>query len=229
MNLSYYLNKKKARKNGVKIGDFRNLHKRSCLLLEIPSSLGNTKVTSEHNQDNPLFIGANTYMRSGELQHVARIGRFCSLGLDVTIGQEARNHPAHWASTSPYLCKGYHSIGRPVTIGNDVWIGHKAVIMEGVNVGDGAIVAHSALVTKDVEPYQIVGGNPARPIKYRFDRETIEKVLASQWWNLPLEDLEKLNRSMIEEFLGGLANIDRVAEYKTMKIVNREIVATSQG
>ncbi|MFT6131261.1 MAG: virginiamycin A acetyltransferase [Neolewinella sp.] len=74
-----------------------------------------------------------------------------------------------------------------VMIGNDVWIGYNATIMAGVIIGDGAIIATNATVVKDVPPYTIVGGNPAREIKRRFDAETVQELLALKWWDKPLE------------------------------------------
>jgi serine acetyltransferase len=77
---------------------------------------------------------------------------------------------------------GHPSCKGDITVGNDVWIGAKSTIMSGVKIGDGAIVAAGALVTKDVEPYSIVGGNPARLLKYRFDKSQIEELLKIEWW-----------------------------------------------
>ncbi len=80
---------------------------------------------------------------------------------------------------------------RPVVIGNDVWIGAGVIILPGVTVGDGAVLAAGAVVTKDVEPYAIVGGVPAHRIRFRFDREVIETFLKIQWWNWTIEDIEE--------------------------------------
>ena len=79
---------------------------------------------------------------------------------------------------------------RFTTIGNDVWIGHRAFIRAGVSIGDGAIVAAGAVVSKDVEPYSIVGGVPAKHIRYRFDQATIKRLLATQWWRYNLYDFD---------------------------------------
>ena len=91
--------------------------------------------------------------------------------------------------------KSYPSKGDTI-IGNDVWIGHDATIMPGVHIGDGAIIATKAVVTKDVEPYTIVGGNPAKPIRKRFSEATISKLLQLKWWNWEIEkitqNIEKL-------------------------------------
>lgn len=78
-----------------------------------------------------------------------------------------------------------------ITIGNDVWIGHNATIMAGVTIGDGAIIATNATVVKDVAPYSIVGGNPAKEIKKRFSEEVIEQLLEIQWWNWDIEKITK--------------------------------------
>lgn len=76
-----------------------------------------------------------------------------------------------------------------VMIGNDVWLGTDAAVMSGVTIGDGAVVGAYAVVTRDVEPYTIVAGNPARPIRKRFDDETIRKLLENRWWDWPREKI----------------------------------------
>lgn len=78
-----------------------------------------------------------------------------------------------------------------IIIGNDVWIGYEAVIMAGVHIGDGAVIAARAVVTKDVPPYTIVGGTPARKIRMRFEAETIAKLQQIQWWNWPVEKIRQ--------------------------------------
>ncbi len=84
--------------------------------------------------------------------------------------------------------KSYPTKG-DTTVGNDVWIGHKATIMAGVTIGDGAIIAAHSLVTKEVAPYSIVGGNPAREIRKRFTEDQIKKLLEIQWWNWNIEKI----------------------------------------
>ena len=78
-----------------------------------------------------------------------------------------------------------------IIIGNDVWIGYEAVIMAGVHIGDGAVIAARAVVTKDVPPYTIVGGTPARKIRMRFEEETIARLQQIQWWNWPVEKIRQ--------------------------------------
>jgi acetyltransferase-like isoleucine patch superfamily enzyme len=119
-----------------------------------------------------------------------RIGKYCSIAREVTIflGGE---HRADWITTYPFSAifeeakniEGHPMTKGDVVIGNDVWIGSGASILSGVTIGDGAIVAAESLVVKDVQPYEIVGGNPAKHLKYRFDEEIIADLLAIQWWN----------------------------------------------
>ncbi len=139
------------------------------------------------------------------------IGAFCSIGPEVTIflGGE---HRFDWVTTFPFTrfwpaAAQVRDPPRPkgdVVIGNDVWIGRSATIMSGVKVGDGAVVGACSLVTKDVAPYAIVGGNPARLIRTRFDADTVERLCAIRWWNW--ED------ARIEEYLPLLLD-DRVDDF----------------
>lgn len=129
------------------------------------------------------------------------IGSFCSISDKVYIG--GAEHPLNWTSTSPVFQHVKHSgptkrfsrfelppIKRTI-IGSDVWIGHAATIKQGVNVGVGAVIGSNALVTKDVPPYAVVGGVPAKIIKYRFDEDIITALLNSEWWMMSDEELSK--------------------------------------
>lgn len=125
------------------------------------------------------------------------IGKFCMIASDVTFIMNGANHLTDAISTYPFAIFGdgwegamegreYPRKG-DINIGNDVWIGYNATIMAGVTIGDGAIIATNATVVKDVAPYTIVGGNPAREIKRRFDAETVHKLLDLKWWDRPME------------------------------------------
>jgi len=144
-------------------------------------------------------IGRGTYIAGGRVQS-CDIGSFCSIGPRTRIGGLGR-HPTDWISThpvffSPLAQAGLTFCDRPyfdelvrVRVGNDVWIGAGALVLDGVSIGDGAIVAAGAVVVRDVEPYSIVGGIPARVIRQRFCSESIECLQALCWWNWPLDKL----------------------------------------
>lgn len=139
-------------------------------------------------------IGSYTYVGPGARIIYADVGRFCSIAGDSIVGMGS--HPIDFISSSPIFYSSSNSTGQSwikdnihykeyerVKIGNDVWIGSRAMIMCGVSVGNGAIIAAGAVVTKDVPPYAIVGGIPARIIKYRFTQTIIDSLSESEWWN----------------------------------------------
>lgn len=143
------------------------------------------------------------------------IGNFCSISQNVKIFLGG-NHRIDWVTTYPFghvntnIFDTFNGNGHPTTkgnvvIGNDVWIGENATILSGVTIGDGAVIANNSHVVKNVEPYSIVGGNPAKFIKYRFSREQIEKLLQIQWWNWSDEKINKfiplLCNSDIDNFI----------------------------
>ncbi len=134
-----------------------------------------------------------------ELNNV-EIGSFCSIANNVKIG--GGMHPIEWVSTSPVFYEGRDSVKAKFSehkrenhlktfINNDVWIGSNVIIKQGVRIGTGAVIGMGSVVTKDVEPYSIVGGIPAKEIRKRFDQETIDALLSSEWWNLPDSELIK--------------------------------------
>jgi acetyltransferase-like isoleucine patch superfamily enzyme len=151
----------------------------------------------------------------------AKVGRYCSFGARTVINPFG--HPVDWLSIHEFQ---YHDVAfnfmpewsqlakRPregllkhVDIGNDVWAGHNVVIMGGVKVGDGAILATGTVVTHDVPPYAVVGGVPARIIKYRFSKPIIERLLSITWWNFPFLRLSGLPFDNIEACLDQLEDI----------------------
>jgi acetyltransferase-like isoleucine patch superfamily enzyme len=145
--------------------------------------LGNRYTVGDHTYGNPRvisFIGGVSLI----------IGKYCSISRNVTIFLEGE-HRTDWISTYPFpiLWKEAEGIpGQPstkgdVVIGNDVWIGYGVTILSGVNIGDGAVIGAGSVVTKDIPSYAIAAGNPCRVIKYRFDEETINKLLKMKWWN----------------------------------------------
>lgn len=129
------------------------------------------------------------------------IGKFCMIASDVQFIMNGANHLTHAISSYPFAIFGqgwqqamegkqYPSKGDTV-IGNDVWLGYKAAIMPGITIGDGAIIGAYAVVTKDVAPYAIVGGNPAQEIRMRFAQEEIERLLKIRWWDWPVEKISR--------------------------------------
>ena len=131
------------------------------------------------------------------------IGKFCSFACGVKFLFTSANHTMESLSTYPFpiffeewaldkmqVASAWDNKG-DIVVGSDVWIGYEAVILSGVHIGDGAIIGARAVVTKDVPPYTVVGGIPAKEIKKRFDEKTIEKLQQTQWWNWPIDKIRQ--------------------------------------
>lgn len=161
-------------------------------------------------------FGARGYIQSGEIGANTQIGRYCSLGRNVQVGFHPKTHPLDWASTNTRLFN-YSPDDLKTPIGHDVWVGDDAKIFAGVTVGTGAIIGTSSIVTKDVEPYQIVGGCPAKPLKYRFEKTIIESLLESKCWEKDFYQLCKLDFSAVERFCSS-ANELPATTYPLWKI-----------
>jgi acetyltransferase-like isoleucine patch superfamily enzyme len=140
-------------------------------------------------------IGKHTYIQKSSTVVNAEVGKFCSIASFVSIGPGVHKidgvttHPAFYLKNTPLLLTFsdtdiFESSKRTI-IGNDVWIGEKAIILDGVSIGNGAVIASGAVVHKDVPPYAIFGGVPAKLIRYRFSEEIILKLLQSEWWDWP--------------------------------------------
>lgn len=174
-----------------------------------------------------ITIGKHTYgANSIKIQQWGEgaklhIGKFCSIasGVEVMLGG---NHRIDWASTYPFghvsqqIFPKYKGEGHPMTkgdvnIGNDVWIGDGVTILSGVTIGDGAVLATKSVVTKNVEPYSVVGGNPARHIKHRFNKEIIKQLLEYKWWDLDDFTIDQISpllcSSKFNELFQSLENI----------------------
>ena len=142
---------------------------------------------------NHSEVGSYTYIGANTVVSRTKIGKFCSIGPNCLIGPG--KHPTHYVATSPAfysrkarLCvtfsnSEYFEEFSQINIGNDVWIGEGVLIMGGVEIGDGAIIAAKSVVTKDVPSYAICGGIPAKLIRYRFSQEIIQILLSVKWWN----------------------------------------------
>lgn len=146
-------------------------------------------------------IGEGTYGRPNITFYDAgatlKIGSYSSIGPGVTILLGGEHH-LDWVTTYPFSLllddarslPGYPHTKGDVVIGSDVWIGHEALVLSGVTIGDGAVIAARSVVTKDVEPYSIVAGNPSRHVRFRFPESTIQSLLKIAWWNWPPEQVK---------------------------------------
>lgn len=154
--------------------------------------------------NNPMLFEKNNVLYHYPINHDRlQIGKFCSIACGAKFIFNSANHTLLSLSTYPFplffeewnldkknVTKAWDHKG-DIVIGNDVWIGYEAVILAGVTIGDGAIIGTRAVVTKDVPPYTIVGGIPAKPIRKRFSDETILSLLEIQWWNWSKERIAK--------------------------------------
>jgi acetyltransferase-like isoleucine patch superfamily enzyme len=155
-----------------------------------------------------ITVGEFTYghdklnvLRWGEGANLI-IGKFCSIAENSTIFLGG-NHRTDWITTYPFghingkIFNGSNIVGHPstngdVNIGNDVWIGRSATIMSGITIGHGAVIAANANVIKDVAPYEVVGGNPATTLKFRFSNDIIKLLLILRWWDLSVDQIREL-------------------------------------
>jgi virginiamycin A acetyltransferase len=170
--------------------------------------------------NDPLDFEKNNVLYHYPINHDRLIiGKFCSIACGAKFVFNCANHTLKSLSTYTFplffeewdlqksdVATAWDNKG-DIIIGNDVWIGYDAVIMAGVKIGDGAIIGTRAVVTKDVEPYSIVGGVPAKEIRKRFAPEVIEKIKSLQWWNWPEE---KIQKSLTAIQSGDIDSLERV-------------------
>jgi virginiamycin A acetyltransferase len=181
------------------------MHKGTCFLKNIIQN-PNIRVgdfTYYHDFEDVHHFEKNVRYHFGWLGDCLQIGRFCQIASDVTFLMNGGNH-AIGPSTYPFWV--FSGTEEPlnlseafkgdIVVGHDVWIGYKATILSGVHIGNGAIVGANSLVTKNVPPYTIVGGNPAQTIRQRFSDEMIQWMQANQWWHWDIQTIQKHARSL---------------------------------
>lgn len=220
--------KEMLRAQGVQLA-LSPIFEKMALLCEPPVSIaGQIKMAG--------YIGAFTYIRNARLSGgVKSIGRYTSIAPGVVAGDG--NHPVDWLSTHPFqygesklfkswskhekfdFTKPGRGQGGSITIGNDVWIGANAIILRGVTIGDGAVVAAGAVVTKDVPPYAIVGGCPARLIRFRFEKRIIDKLMDLKWWNFEADCLSGISFDKVDRAIDQIR--DR-AVFGQLELINRK-------
>lgn len=204
--------REQAAEHGLRLASLKSIG--GTLLYESPISLNSTVISGD------CSVGFLTYVGAGSRITMTDIGRYCSVAPDVTIG--AAEHPLDWVSTHPFQYDGtrqfdgvveYASIvsrvpfpenNKRTTVGNDVLIGDGAFIKRGITVGHGAVIGARAVVTQNVAPYSIVAGNPARPIRDRFDSDLIHRLLSSEWWQHDLSTVSAASFKDPASFLDAL-------------------------
>lgn len=208
---------------------FPNEHKTTCFIKNVVTApnifVGDYTYYDDAN-DPTAFERNNVLFNWPEFGDKLVIGKFCAIASGTKFIMGPANHRTSSVSTYPFAVFGGawaenippHLAQLPrkgdIVIGNDVWIGRESVIMPGVTIGDGAIVAAYSVVTKDVAPYTIVGGNPAKFIRTRFDEELIGLLLRLRWWDFPPERLA--------EFLPVLCDSDLEAVAQRIKTILKD-------
>ena len=209
--------KKSAADIGIELAVPKNIADCRGYRIEAPSRIGGFKPSRFFK------CGAFSYIHDG-YGHSVEVGRYCSIGKNLTVLQP--NHTLETATTSPFLYSNFlninnnlkwlgcelphstHFVDKPANktdgkniIGNDVWIGANVTILNGIHIADGAVIGAGSIVTKHVEPYSIVAGNPARHLRYRLEKHQIEKLLKLKWWDYTLTKELKMSMLSIANFI----------------------------
>lgn len=205
-------NQRKKLKRNLNCSIYKNV------LISPNTKFEGSNMVFENSNISDTTMGFASYVGSNcSLPHCT-IGRFTSIGSNCLL--VIPSHPYHFVSTSPSLFWGVKNTipckfknvpkfndralkanGCSAFIGNDVWIGDNVIIKNGVTIGDGAVVGLGSVVTKDVPSYSIVGGNPAKIIKMRFDEEIIRELLIIQWWNWDTKTIESRAEDFSDPYL----------------------------
>ena len=193
---------------------YNNIHIGYCAQM-VDCELSSFNYIGEFAVLTKVVLGDYSYIGGRCVVHNSTFGKYCSIASGCRIGLGI--HPTDYVSTHPVFYTRRESFWQSVSqapaieeyrriiIGNDVWIGTNAIIRDGVEIGTGSVVAAGAVVTHDVPPYAIVGGIPAKILRYRFNKEIIDKLLASKWWEKSPAKLQKLTTGDVKLFLKELA------------------------
>ena len=184
--------------------DYRNKERFKEVIIDSGSSFDKKTILNKNSRVlkncviNNVILGSYSYIGKNCLVQNVKIGKFCSIANDVIIG--LGKHPIKNFSTSPIFYRKKNTLGinlvkenldfnqyEETIIENDVWIGARAIILDGVKIGNGVVVAAGAVVTKDIPDYAVVGGVPAKIIKYRFSQTKMEYLLKHSWWDYDLK------------------------------------------
>lgn len=225
----------KLKNQGVSISAKCRIYKNADIKCEHPVSLSNLETNMVGN------IGAFSFIRGGRVSGALKsIGRYCSISTGLTAGDS--NHVIDWLSTHPFQHGGgallsdwnknkNHKFLRAVSskvkeshIGNDVWIGSNVTIMPGVTIGDGAIVQAGSVVTKNVQPYAIVSGVPAKVDGFRFDENIISELLKLRWWRFEADSLLGVS---FDDVITAINQIKKLEVSGRLELIDRKSVSVS--
>ena len=211
-----YLRNREWKRKGIMVAPYAN-----CNNVEFEEYVN----VAHHAEIDECKIGKRTSIGRYSKIRNAEIGRYCSISWDVTIG--AMGHPMESVSTHAFSFRkkfglsenDYFLKHEKVIIGNDVWIGCNVVIMPGIEIGNGAVIGGGGIITKNVRPYEIVAGNPAKHLRFRFSDEIINRLLGIKWWEWD-DRIIKDNISLFSHQINLNRNADVLTKLELISNIN---------